>query len=66
VRPFRALGWSLRPRGGSVGGELSANTDGVGGHLPRDERGWRVAPAPDGRGMPEQQGRRAPHAGSWL
>ena len=22
--------------------------------MPRDKRGWRVAPAPDGRGMPEQ------------
>ena len=21
--------------------------------LPRDKRGWQVAPAPDGRGMPE-------------
>ncbi|HEX3452856.1 MAG TPA: ATP-dependent zinc metalloprotease FtsH [Solirubrobacteraceae bacterium] len=23
--------------------------------MPRDKRGWQVAPAPDGRGMPEQQ-----------
>jgi cell division protease FtsH len=23
--------------------------------MPRDKRGWHVAPAPDGRGMPEQQ-----------
>src|SRR5581483_10753431 len=23
--------------------------------MPRDERGWRVSPAPDGRGMPERQ-----------
>ena len=22
--------------------------------MPRDKRGWQVAPAPDGRGMPEQ------------
>ena len=22
--------------------------------MPRDKRGWHVAPAPDGRGMPEQ------------
>ena len=21
--------------------------------MPRDERGWRMAPAPDGRGMPD-------------
>lgn len=24
--------------------------------MPRDERGWRVAPAPDGRGMPDSPG----------
>src|SRR5438874_45136 len=30
--------------------------------MPRDKRGWRVAPAPDGRGMPEQaQSRPPPH-----
>jgi cell division protease FtsH len=29
--------------------------------MPRDERGWQVAPAPDGRGMPEQAGARPPH-----
>jgi cell division protease FtsH len=29
--------------------------------LPRDKRGWRVAPAPDGRGMPEQPPARPPH-----
>ena len=31
--------------------------------MPRDKRGWQVAPAPDGRGMPEQQpsGRPPPH-----
>src|SRR3984885_10411003 len=29
--------------------------------MPRDERGWRVAPAPDGRGMPAPPARRPPH-----
>jgi cell division protease FtsH len=29
--------------------------------MPRDERGWRVAPAPDGRGMPDPLARRPPH-----
>jgi cell division protease FtsH len=29
--------------------------------IPRDERGWRVAPAPDGRGMPDSPPARAPH-----
>jgi cell division protease FtsH len=28
--------------------------------MPRDERGWHVAPAPDGRGMPEQAPRTPP------
>ncbi len=29
--------------------------------MPRDERGWRVAPAPDGRGMPDPPAVRPPH-----
>ena len=29
--------------------------------MPRDKRGWHVAPAPDGRGMPEQPARRPAH-----
>jgi cell division protease FtsH len=29
--------------------------------MPRDKRGWQVAPAPDGRGMPEQPAARPPH-----
>jgi len=29
--------------------------------IPRDERGWRVAPAPDGRGMPDPPAVRPPH-----
>jgi len=41
--------------------ESSSQTDRAGSHradahprMPRDKRGWHVAPAPDGRGMPEQ------------
>src|SRR6201995_593590 len=29
--------------------------------MPRDERGWHVAPAPDGRGMPAPPPTRPPH-----
>jgi cell division protease FtsH len=29
--------------------------------MPRDHRGWRVAPAPDGRGAPDPPKRRPPH-----
>ena len=29
--------------------------------IPRDERGWNVAPAPDGRGMPDQPKAKPPH-----
>ena len=29
--------------------------------LPQDKRGWRVAPAPDGRGMPDEHKPRPPH-----
>src|SRR5579875_985079 len=36
--------------------------------MPRDEQGWRVAPAPDGRGMPDQHKPRPPHRlrGFWI
>jgi cell division protease FtsH len=36
--------------------------------MPRDKGGWRVAPAPDGRGMPEQHKPRPPHRlrGFWI
>ena len=36
--------------------------------MPQDEGGWRVAPAPDGRGMPEQHRPRPPHRwrGFWI
>jgi cell division protease FtsH len=36
--------------------------------MPRDQRGWQVAPAPDGRGMPEQHKPSPPHRlrGFWI
>jgi cell division protease FtsH len=36
--------------------------------MPRDKHGWRVAPAPDGRGMPDQHKPRPPHRmrGFWI
>ena len=36
--------------------------------MPRDQGGWRVAPAPDGRGMPEEHKPPPPHRlrGFWL
>jgi cell division protease FtsH len=36
--------------------------------MPRDKQGWRVAPAPDGRGMPEEHKPRPPHRwrGFWI
>jgi cell division protease FtsH len=36
--------------------------------MPRDKRGWRVAPAPDGRGMPDQHKPTPPHRlrGFWV
>jgi cell division protease FtsH len=36
--------------------------------MPHDEGGWRVAPAPDGRGMPDQHKPRPPHRlrGFWI
>ncbi|MBV8997594.1 MAG: AAA family ATPase, partial [Solirubrobacterales bacterium] len=36
--------------------------------MPRDQRGWRVAPAPDGRGLPEEHKPTPPHRwrGFWL
>jgi cell division protease FtsH len=39
------------------GGDRSASVPA----MPRDEGGWRVAPAPDGRGMPEAHKPRPPH-----
>ena len=36
--------------------------------MPRDQQGWRVAPAPDGRGMPDEHKPRPPHRlrGFWI
>src|ERR1700761_5473569 len=34
--------------------------------MPRDKRGWRVAPAPDGRGMPDPPVRRPAHRSRWF
>jgi cell division protease FtsH len=34
--------------------------------MPRDHRGWRVAPAPDGRGTPDAPQKRAPHRSRWF
>ncbi len=34
--------------------------------MPRDTRGWRVAPAPDGRGMPQQPSKPPPHRRPWF
>jgi cell division protease FtsH len=34
--------------------------------MPRDHRGWRVAPAPDGRGAPDPPKTRAPHRSRWF
>ena len=42
------------------GGPATSRAD---GHppMPRDKRGWRVSPAPDGRGAPQAPGARPPH-----
>jgi cell division protease FtsH len=34
--------------------------------IPRDHRGWRVAPAPDGRGAPEPHKPKPPHRSRWF
>ncbi len=36
--------------------------------MPQDKRGWRVAPAPDGRGLPEEHNPKPPHRllGFWI
>jgi cell division protease FtsH len=38
------------------------------GPMPRDKRGWRVAPAPDGRGLPDEHKPPPPHRlrGFWI
>jgi cell division protease FtsH len=40
---------------------ITANSTDANSRMPRDERGWRVAPAPDGRGMPDPPVSRPPH-----
>ena len=49
-----------RPGGAGKGGPPPA--------MPRDRNGWRVAPAPDGRGTPEQHRPKPPHRlrGFWI
>jgi cell division protease FtsH len=34
--------------------------------MPRDDRGWRVAPAPDGRGAPDPPKAKPPHRSRWF
>ena len=34
--------------------------------MPRDHRGWRVAPAPDGRGAPDPPKPKPPHRSRWF
>jgi cell division protease FtsH len=34
--------------------------------LPRDQRGWQVAPAPDGRGAPDPPAAKPPHRSRWF
>jgi len=34
--------------------------------MPRDHRGWRVAPAPDGRGAPDPPKAKPPHRSRWF
>jgi cell division protease FtsH len=48
----------------SPGGETATSP----APMPRDKGGWRVAPAPDGRGMPDQHKPRPPHRlrGFWI
>jgi cell division protease FtsH len=41
-------------------------TDKAAAPMPRDEGGWRVAPAPDGRGMPEEPKSPPPHRKRWF
>ena len=45
----------------SRGASADAQKDVPPAPLPRDQEGWRVAPAPDGRGMPSRGKPRPPH-----
>src|SRR3989441_1720386 len=49
------------PEGKRSGVSRSETKADVRDPIPRDERGWNVAPAPDGRGMPDQPKGRPPH-----
>jgi cell division protease FtsH len=42
------------PPGVTAGASAGTNRRDTHPPMPRDKRGWQVAPAPDGRGMPEQ------------
>ncbi len=46
----------------------TAQKSGRASPMPRDKQGWRVAPAPDGRGTPDQHKPRPPHRwlGFWI
>ena len=48
--------------------EVEANKTIPQGPMPKDKGGWRVAPAPDGRGLPDEHKPRAPHRlrGFWI
>jgi cell division protease FtsH len=52
-KPDRAFPWRRPP--------ITDPEADPGKPIPRDHRGWRVAPALDGRGMPEPPGKQAPH-----
>jgi cell division protease FtsH len=57
-----AVGGNPSDAGGAVGGDRSNAQKAVPpAPMPRDRQGWRVAPAPDGRGMPEQHKPTPPH-----
>jgi cell division protease FtsH len=45
---------------------FGTNRHNADGRMPRDERGWRVAPAPDGRGAPEAPAPPPPHRSRWF
>jgi cell division protease FtsH len=51
--PARSMGRMARAPDEDRGGAAASRTD-THPPMPRDKRGWHVAPAPDGRGMPEQ------------
>src|ERR1700684_4434842 len=52
--------------------DAGAKTDAIppstSGPMPRDKKGWRVAPAPDGRGLPDEHKPPPPHRlrGFWI